>query len=121
MTLEDYHEQMDSNYWSAVHTCYYVVPHMQERRSGRIVNISPIGGKVAVPHLLPYCAGKFALGGYSRGLRSELMKDGIVVTTVFPGLMRTGSPRQAMFKGGNEAEHAWFSIAGSLPGLSISP
>jgi short-subunit dehydrogenase len=120
MTLEDYHEQMDSNYWTAVNTCYYVAPHMQERGGGRIVNVSSIGGKMAVPHLLPYCAGKFALGGYSRGLRAELMKDGVVVTTVFPGLMRTGSPRNAMFKGNNEAEYAWFSISDSLPGLSMS-
>jgi short-subunit dehydrogenase len=119
MTLEDYHEQMDSNYWSAVHTCYYVVPHMQERGGGRIVNVSSIGGKVAVPHLVPYCAGKFALGGFSRGLRAELAKDGIVVTTVFPGLMRTGSPRNAMFKGQNQAEYKWFSISDSLPGISM--
>jgi short-subunit dehydrogenase len=119
MTLEDYHEQMDSNYWAAVNTCYYVVPHMQERGGGHIVNISSIGGKVAVPHLVPYCAGKFALVGFSRGIRAELMKDNIVVTTICPGLMRTGSPRNAMFKGQNEAEYAWFSIADSLPGLSM--
>jgi short-subunit dehydrogenase len=120
MTLEDYHEQMDSNYWSAVNTCYYVVPHMKERGGGRIVNISSIGGKIAVPHMVPYCAGKFALSGFSRGLRAELMKDGIVVTTVYPGLMRTGSPRNAMFKSQNEAEYAWFSISDSLPVISMS-
>jgi short-subunit dehydrogenase len=119
MTLDDYREQMDSNYWSAVHTCYYVVPHMQERGGGRIVNVSSIGGKMAVAHLVPYCAGKFALGGFSRGLRAELAKDGIVVTTVFPGLMRTGSPRNAMFKSQNQSEYAWFSISDSLPGISM--
>ena len=120
MTLEDYREQMDSNYWSAVHTCYHVVPHMQQRRQGRIVNISSIGGKMAVPHLVPYCAGKFAVTGFSRGLRAELMKDGIVVTTVCPGLMRTGSPRNAMFKSQHQAEYAWFSISDSLPVVSMS-
>jgi hypothetical protein len=48
-------------------------------------------------------------------LRSELAKDGIVVTTVCPGLMRTGSPRNAIFKGQHRAEYAWFSISDSLP------
>jgi NAD(P)-dependent dehydrogenase (short-subunit alcohol dehydrogenase family) len=119
MTLDDYHEQMDSNYWSAVHATLAVLPEMQHRRSGRIVNISSIGGKVAVPHLLPYCASKFALAGFSRGLRTEVHKDGIIVTTVCPGLMRTGSPRNADFKGQHRAEYAWFSISDSMPGISM--
>jgi short-subunit dehydrogenase len=119
MTLDDYHEQMDSNFWSAVHMTTAILPEMRRQRSGRIVNVSSIGGKIAVPHLLPYSASKFALAGFSRGLRSEVLKDGIVVTTVFPGLMRTGSPRNADFKGDHRAEYAWFSIADSLPGLSI--
>jgi short-subunit dehydrogenase len=96
-----------------------VLPHMRSLRSGRIVNITSIGGKIAVPHLLPYSASKFAFYGFSRGLRSELLKDGIVVTTVVPGLMRTGSPRNANFKGQNELEHAWFSISDSLPVASM--
>jgi short-subunit dehydrogenase len=93
---------------------------MRQRHEGRIVNISSIGGKISVPHLLPYCVGKFALTGFSEGLRSELRKDNIRVTTVCPGLMRTGSPRNALFKGNNEAEYAWFSISDSLPLLSMS-
>jgi short-subunit dehydrogenase len=73
-----------------------------------------------VPHLLPYCASKFALVGFSRGLRAELKKDGVVVTTVCPGLMRTGSPENAIFKGKHKAEYAWFSISDSMPGGSMS-
>jgi NAD(P)-dependent dehydrogenase (short-subunit alcohol dehydrogenase family) len=119
MMLDDYHEQMDSNFWSAVHMTMAVLPHMQGRREGRIVNIASIGGKIAVPHLLPYCASKFALVGFSRGLRAELYKDGIIVTTVCPGLMRTGSPRNADFKGQHRAEYAWFSIADATPGISM--
>src|SRR5205085_12580634 len=97
-----------------------VLPNMRKRRDGRIVNISSIGGKVSVPHLLPYCAGKFALVGYSEGLRAELSDDGIVVTTVCPWLMRTGSPRNATFNGHHKIEYAWFSIGGSLPLLTLS-
>src|SRR5581483_12063238 len=97
-----------------------VLQEMKSRKQGRIVNISSIGGKVSVPHLLPYCVGKFALTGFSEGLRSALLKDNIYVTTVCPGLMRTGSPRNAFFKGNNEAEYAWFSISDALPVLSMN-
>src|ERR1043166_5624679 len=93
---------------------------MERRGTGRIVNIASIGGKVAVPHLLPYVASKFALVGLSEGLRPELAKDGIYVTTVCPGLMRTGSHLNALFKGDHEKEFALFSIANALPLLSTS-
>lgn len=120
MTLEDFHEAMRNNYYSALHTILAVLPEMIQRRQGRIVNITSIGGKVSVPHLLPYDASKFALVGLSEGLRAELKRHGIVVTTVCPGLMRTGSPRNAQFKGQHRAEFAWFSISDSLPVLSMS-
>jgi short-subunit dehydrogenase len=120
MTLDDYHYSMDTIYWAAVHTAYYVVPFMQQRGGGRIVNIGSIGGKVGVPHLSTYCAAKFAVTGWSRSIQGELRKDGIYVTTVSPGLMRTGSPRQAQFKGQHEKEYAWFKISDSLPVLSMS-
>jgi short-subunit dehydrogenase len=84
---------------------------MRQRHQGRIVNISSIGGKISVPHLLPCCASKFARTGLSEGLRAELCQDGIYVTTVIPGLMRTGSPRNAIFKGQHRAEHAWSASA----------
>lgn len=120
MTLEDYEEAMKTHFWGPLYTTLAVLPEMRERGDGRIVNITSIGGKISVPHLLPYSASKFALVGLSEGLRAELKKDGIVVTTVCPGLMRTGSPRNATFKGQNEAEYAWFSISDSLPVTSMS-
>jgi NAD(P)-dependent dehydrogenase (short-subunit alcohol dehydrogenase family) len=120
MTLADYHEAMDINFWGPLHTILAAVPEMKKQRSGRIVNIASIGGKISVPHLVPYSASKFALIGLSRGLRAELKKDGIVVTTICPGLMRTGSPRNATFKGQHRAEYAWFSISDSLPLTSMN-
>jgi NAD(P)-dependent dehydrogenase (short-subunit alcohol dehydrogenase family) len=120
MTDEDYRESMDIHFWAPLHCIRAVLPSMLSRRTGRIVNISSIGGKVSVPHLSPYCAGKFALVGLSEGLRVELARRGVTVTTICPGLMRTGSPRNATFKGRNRAEFAWFSIAAGLPGLTIS-
>lgn len=120
MTVEDYEEVMATHFWGPVYTCLAAMPGMRRQGSGRIVNISSIGGKISVPHLVPYSASKFALVGFSEGLHAELAKDGIRVTTVCPGLMRTGSPRNAEFKGKHRAEYAWFSISDSLPGLSIS-
>jgi NAD(P)-dependent dehydrogenase (short-subunit alcohol dehydrogenase family) len=119
MTLEDFERAMDVHFWGPLYTTLAVLPQMRGRRDGRIVNISSIGGKIAVPHLVPYSASKFALTGLSEGLRPELLKDNVVVTTVCPGLMRTGSPRNANFKGQHRAEYAWFSISDSLPVTSI--
>jgi NAD(P)-dependent dehydrogenase (short-subunit alcohol dehydrogenase family) len=120
MTLQDYEDAMDAHFWGPLHTINAVVPGMKARGGGRIVNISSIGGRISVPHLLPYCASKFALCGLSEGMRSELAKDGIVVTTVSPGLMRTGSPRNAEFKGQHRAEYAWFTLGDALPVFSMS-
>lgn len=120
MTLDDYELAMRTHFWGPLYLINAVLPSMRRRGEGRIVNISSIGGKVSAPHLLPYNASKFALVGLSEGLRSELAKDGIVVTTVVPGLMRTGSPPRAWFKGQHRAEYAWFSISDALPLLSMS-
>lgn len=120
MTRDDFRSAMDTNCWGALHSVLAVLPEMRRRGWGRIVNVASIGGKVAVPHMLPYCVSKFALVGLSRGLRTELAKDGILVTAVCPTLMRTGSPRNAVFKGQNEKEYAWFSIGDSLPMVAIS-
>lgn len=119
MTRKDFKKAMKAHFWGPLNTILAVLPEMRERRDGRIVNISSIGGKIAVPHLVPYSASKFALAGLSKGLHAELRKDGIAVTTVYPGLMRTGSPRNADFKGKHREEYAWFSISDSLPVTSI--
>jgi NAD(P)-dependent dehydrogenase (short-subunit alcohol dehydrogenase family) len=120
MTEEDFDEAMDVHFWAPLYTTLAVLPEMKRRGWGRIVNISSIGGKVSIPHLLPYSASKFALVGLSDGLRAELAQDGILVTTVCPGLMRTGSPPNAFFKGNHEAEYAWFVLGDSLPGMSMN-
>src|ERR1043165_909229 len=120
MTPADFEEAMKIHFWGPLNTIFAVLPAMRARKSGRIVNISSIGGKVSVPHLVPYSASKFALVGLSKGLRAELLKDGISVTSVCPGLMRTGSPRNADFKGKHRYEYAWFSISDSMPLLTVS-
>jgi NAD(P)-dependent dehydrogenase (short-subunit alcohol dehydrogenase family) len=114
MSLDDFRRAMDVNFWGGVHTTLAVLPLMRPRGRGRIVNIVSIGGKIAIPHLLPYDAAKFALLGFSEGLQAELAKDGIDVVTVIPGLMRTGSTTSAVYQGRPEEEFEWFTgIAGS--------
>jgi NAD(P)-dependent dehydrogenase (short-subunit alcohol dehydrogenase family) len=120
MSVADYEEAMTTNFWGMLYPTLAVLPEMRERESGRIVNITSIGGKLGIPHLLPYSASKFAAVGFSQGLRAEVAADGIKVVTVCPGLMRTGSPRNAIFRGRHRSEYAWFSISDALPGLSIS-
>jgi short-subunit dehydrogenase len=115
----DYEDAMNTHFWGPLYMILASLPWMRVRGHGRIVNISSIGGKIAVPHLVPYSASKFALVGLSDGLRAELARDNIVVTTVCPGLMRTGSPLNALFKGRREEEYTWFAISDSLPVTSI--
>ena len=120
MTREDFRLGMDVHFWGVLNTVLEIAPVMRRRGWGRIVNVASLGGKRAVPHMLPYTASKFALVGLSNGLRAELAQDGILVTTVCPSLVRTGSTRNALFKGQHRKEHAWFSVAGSLPLLAMS-
>lgn len=119
-TEEDFRDALDTNFWAAYHMVQAVLPDMRRRQAGRIVNVASFGGKVAAPHLSPYVTSKFALVGFSESIRAELKKDGIYVTTICPGLIRTGSPRHAIVKGQHEKEYAWFKIGDSLPGLTTS-
>ena len=119
MKLSDYEDAMNTHFWGPLYMITAALPYMRREGEGRIVNISSIGGRIAMPHLVPYSASKFALAGLSEGLHAELAGDNIVVTTVFPGLMRTGSPVNAMFKGKRPQEYAWFAISDSLPLASI--
>jgi NAD(P)-dependent dehydrogenase (short-subunit alcohol dehydrogenase family) len=120
MDLVDYRVAMDVHFWAPLYLMRAAIPYMKDRGVGRIVNVSSIGGRISVPHLVPYSASKFALVGLSEGMRAELAKDGVLVTTVSPGLMRTGSPRNAIFKGQHKAEYAWFATSDSLPLVSMS-
>jgi short-subunit dehydrogenase len=118
MEIEDYKNVLDANLWSALYMVKSVLPHFGNQGEGRIVNITSIGGKIAVPHMLPYSVSKFAMVGLSEGLAAELKKDNIHVTTVIPNLMRTGSPRNVTVKGDHESEYAWFKVSGSSPLMS---
>jgi NAD(P)-dependent dehydrogenase (short-subunit alcohol dehydrogenase family) len=119
-SLESFQQAMDVMFWGPLHAIQAVLPQMLGRKSGRIVNITSIGGKVSVPHLLPYNCAKFAAVGLSEGLRAELSKEGVSVVTVVPGLMRTGSYVNASFSGRQEKEYAWFTLASTLPLVTMN-
>ena len=112
---EDYEHAMGVMYFGVLYPTLAVLPQMRERRSGRIVNVTSVGGKVSTPHLVPYCAAKFAAVGLSEGLHAELANDGITVTTICPGELRTGSYLHASFSGDQEAEYRWFALGASQP------
>jgi short-subunit dehydrogenase len=119
LTLADFKRTFLVNFWGTVHATLAVLPLMRAQRAGRIVNIASICGKVAVPHLLPYSCSKFAVVGFSEGLREEVARDGVSVTTVVPGLMRTGSESFAEHKTPGDAR--WFTVAARMPLLAMSP
>jgi NAD(P)-dependent dehydrogenase (short-subunit alcohol dehydrogenase family) len=119
MTDDDFENALDVMFWGILRPVRAVLPAMQARGRGKIVTITSIGGKVSIPHLIPYSAAKFAAVGLSEGLRAELAGTGVTVTTVVPGLMRTGSHLNVEYRGNPEAEFVWFSLGPSLPIVSM--
>ena len=128
LTAEIFEKTMQVNFFAALHTVWAALPRLMSQspvpgwgNRASIVNISSIGGKFSVPHLLPYSAAKFALTGFSEGLHAELRGKGVRVTTVCPGLMRTGGEDHAIFLGDVEKEKAWFQTCAKTPGIATTP
>jgi NAD(P)-dependent dehydrogenase (short-subunit alcohol dehydrogenase family) len=120
-TYDDFAEMLDIQLWGILNTTFAALPGMLERGEGRIANVTSIGGKISVPWLLPYSTAKFASVGFSEGLRAELAGTGVKVTTVVPGLMRTGSFLAAYFKGDRAAlEYSLFTPLSSTPATTVS-
>ena len=81
-SLTDFRRVVEINFWGAVYGCKAVVPRMRAQPTGGvIINISSILGKRGMPFGTAYCASKFALAGFSEALRTEVMVDGIDVST----------------------------------------
>jgi NAD(P)-dependent dehydrogenase (short-subunit alcohol dehydrogenase family) len=82
-------EQMEVNFFAAAEMTRAVLPTMRAQRSGRILQLTSIGGLVSIGGFGPYCASKFALEGWSQALRDEVKPLGIGVTIIAPGAFRT--------------------------------
>ena len=118
-TKSDFDQAMSSIFYTTLHPVLAVAPGMRKRRKGTIALVTSIGARVGVPHLVPYCAAKFAALGLAESLRAELAGDGVHLLSVVPGLMRTGSHVHAEFKGDQESEYAWFGMSATAPLISI--
>jgi NAD(P)-dependent dehydrogenase (short-subunit alcohol dehydrogenase family) len=116
---DDFENSLATHFWGPLELIRAALPYLGRDGDGRIVNISSIGGRVGVPHLAAYAAGKFALTGLSETLRAELGQRGIYVTTVTPGLMRTGSYVNVELRGDHEREFRWFTAMSATPLTSM--
>ena len=87
---EKQHRAMfDANYFGAIRMVQAVLPHMRERRSGTIVNLTSIAGLIAMPNQVPYTASKWALEGASEALAHEVRRFGVRVKIIEPGVIMT--------------------------------
>jgi 3-dehydrosphinganine reductase len=84
MPLENFESNMDNGYWSVVYPCRAVVPHMMERGSGHIVNVSSVAGYLGIYGYTGYSSAKFAVMGFSEALRFEMKPAGVQVHVVCP-------------------------------------
>jgi len=96
MTPEAEHHQMMVNYLGAIHLTRCAIPGMRKKRSGHIINISSVGGMMAMPTMSSYSASKFALEGASESLWYELKPWGISVSIIEPGFVRSNSFRRVL-------------------------
>jgi short-subunit dehydrogenase len=95
-SLADTRRLFELNLFSPLALTQLVIPHMRERRSGTIVNIGSVAGKVTLPWFTLYSASKYALGSWTDGLRMELKPDGIHAMTVCPGYVKTDFQRHVL-------------------------
>lgn len=119
MTENDFRSQMEIHLFAALKMIQLCMPDFESQKEGQIINICSMGGKVAVPHMITYDASKFAMAGLSQGLAAELKSKNIYVTTVYPAVMMTGSPIQAIFKGNHAKSFDWFASIDYMPLLSL--
>ena len=84
MDPEELKRIFDVNFFGLIWCTQAVLPHMIRQKSGRIVNISSVAGKRALPHISAYCASKFAVQAFSDSLRMEVAEHGITVTVLCP-------------------------------------
>jgi NAD(P)-dependent dehydrogenase (short-subunit alcohol dehydrogenase family) len=94
LPIADFRAAMETNYFGALRCIQAVVPHMRKRRSGCIVNVTSVAGRLASPPLTPYMASKWALEALSEGLASEMKTFGVRVAIVEPGIIDTAMARR---------------------------
>lgn len=104
---------MQVNYLGSVYCTNYALPHLK-RSQGRIVAVSSISGFTGLPYRSAYSASKHAMVGFFDTLRLELMDDGVSVTTVFPGFVKTEIRERAFDGAGNPLQKSFVNEAHSM-------
>ncbi len=89
LPMEDFRSTMETNYYGAIRCIQQVLPRMRESRSGCIINVSSVAGKIACSPLSAYTASKFALEALSEALAGEMKPFGVRVAIVEPGIIET--------------------------------
>ena len=89
LSIDEMESQMRTNYFGMLYCTRLLLPHMLERGSGHVVNVASVAASFGLPGIAPYCASKFAMLGFSEGLRHELRGTGVGVTVVSPIMVRT--------------------------------
>ena len=119
LSLVELREQFETNFFGLVALTKAVLPGMRERRHGRIVNVSSVNGRVAVPGLGAYCASKFAVEGFSESLRHELLPFDVYVALVEPGTFRTDifDRNRRMAERARDPGSPWYEISRRMEAL----
>lgn len=98
-TLEDWHKVIDTNLWGYIHTIHAILPYFLTQKSGTIINICSIAGKLPMAYHTPYTTSKFAIAGLSQSLSAELAPKGIQVSAIYPNIIQTNFPERAVIQG----------------------
>lgn len=89
LTIEEIESQMETNYFGMIYCIKNFLPAMIKKKSGHIVNVASVAGSFGLPGIASYCATKFAMLGFSEGLKHELKGTGVGITVVSPIMVRT--------------------------------
>ena len=95
---DDLRRIVDVNIWAVLRLTQLAVPHMRAAKSGAIVNISSLAGRMGMPYFAAYCASKYAVRGFSEALRRELRPDNVKVMAVYPGGVATDMIENVQFE-----------------------
>lgn len=106
-TLEEIDGQMRLNFYGAIHMIKAVTPVLTEQKSGKIINMSSLGGLLSLPFTSAYNASKFALEGYTESLRLELLPLGIYVSNLEAAYINSGTIDESIIA--PSKDHAIFS------------
>ena len=94
LPMKDFRAVMETNYFGVLRCIQALAPHMRKRRSGCIVNVSSVAGRIASPPLTPYMASKFALEALSEALAAEMKTFNVRVIIIEPGIIDTAMARR---------------------------